>query len=222
MKIMLDGVVRHVDRASSEFQRQRGEIAIVRAGLERLVARKFRPGSKPPADPYGGAFIVEAQGVRSPGPDRVDGNDDDLRFTLREKPQPPPAPAPTPAVSNGSCKETAPGRYVLDEQAMRSLETSAEGAAVMQARVVPAFEQGRSIGFKIFAIKAGTLAATCGFQDGDILAQLNEQLLTDPTSALKAVEGVKKARRAAFRIRRKGAWVDLVIGPPAHTPTLKQ
>jgi hypothetical protein len=190
VKRMLEGILQVVDRASSELQRQRGEIAVVRAGLDRLVAGKRSPRSKPPADPYG------------------------------ERPQPPAAKtadaAKTAEAVLGSCKQTAPGRYVLDEQAMRHLESNAGTAAVMQARIVPAFEQGRGIGFKIFAIKAGSLPATCGFQDGDIVAQLNEQPLTEPSSVLTATEHVKKSRRAAFRIRRQGEWVDLVIEPPAR------
>ncbi len=220
VKRMLEGILQVVDRASSELQRQRGEIAVVRAGLDRFVARKRSTRAKPPADPYGGALVVEAQGVRSRGPDRVDGTDDDLRFTLRERPQPPAVKtadaAKTAEAVLGSCKQTAPGRYVLDEQAMRHLKANAGTAAVMQARIVPAFEQGRGIGFKIFAIKAGSLPATCGFQDGDIVAQLNEQPLTEPSSVLTATEHVKKSRRAAFRIRRQGEWVDLVIEPPAR------
>jgi hypothetical protein len=214
VKRMLEGILQVVDRASSELQRQRGEIAVVRAGLDRLVAGKRTPRSKPPADPYGGVLVVEAQGVRSRGPDRVDGTDDDLRFRLRDRPQPP--VAETPEAALGSCKQLAPGRYVLDEQAMRHLQANSERAAAMQARIVPAFEQGRGIGFKIFSIKAGSLASTCGFQDGDILAQLNEQPLTEPSSVLTAAELVKKSRRAAFRIRRQGEWVDLVIEPPAR------
>jgi hypothetical protein len=221
VKRILESTLRVVDEVSSELQRQRGEIAVVRAGLDHLVVGKRGPRSKPPADPYGGTLIVEAQGVRSRGPDRIDGSDDDLRFTLRDKPRPPAVETPakavvTPAKALGSCKQTAPGRYVLDEQAMHHLETKGEGAAVMQARIVPAFEQERSIGFKIFAIKAGSLPATCGFQDGDILTQLNEQPLTEPASALAAIELVKKARRASFRIRRQGEWVDLVVEPPAR------
>jgi hypothetical protein len=215
VRAILQSLLPVVERASGEIQRRRGELQVLRAGLELSAAGERGPRPKPGVDVYGSPIVVDAKGVRSRGPDRIEGSEDDIRFTPRGKPQAAATEAPREE-GFGSCSQAAPGRYVLDALAVRRFEASGQDAAMAQARIVPHVDQGVTAGFRLLAIKQGSLPDTCGFKSGDLLTQLNGQALTDPGKALTAIESVKKARRAAFRIMRQGGWVELLIEAPAR------
>jgi hypothetical protein len=94
VKALLQGLLPSVDRASADLQKQRGELQLLRAGLELLAAGERWPHPKHGTDAYGSPLDVDAKGMRSRGPDRVAGNEDDIQFTLREKPRSPATAAP--------------------------------------------------------------------------------------------------------------------------------
>lgn len=56
------------------------------------------------------------------------------------------------------------------------------------ARIVPAFQNGRSIGFKLFAIRPGSDFALAGLQNGDVVTRINGIELSSPERALEAYQ----------------------------------
>ena len=46
----------------------------------------------------------------------------------------------------------------------------------MEARVVPAFREGRPVGFKLFAIRDGSLYSRLGLRNGDVLQRINGEI----------------------------------------------
>lgn len=71
-----------------------------------------------------------------------------------------------------------------------------------QARAVPYFKEGRSIGLRLFAIKTGSLYEKIGLKNGDILKSINGNSLGDISQALKLFEQLKQERSIALVLER--------------------
>lgn len=56
------------------------------------------------------------------------------------------------------------------------------------ARIVPAFQNGRAIGFKLFSIRASSDFARAGLQNGDVVTRINGIELSSPERALEAYQ----------------------------------
>jgi len=71
-----------------------------------------------------------------------------------------------------------------------------------QARAVPYFKDGQSVGLRLFAIKAGSLFEKIGLKNGDILKTLNGTNLGDLSQAMKLFERLKDERSLALSLER--------------------
>lgn len=71
-----------------------------------------------------------------------------------------------------------------------------------QARAVPYFKDGRSIGLRLFAIKTGSLYEKVGLKNGDILKTINGNNLGDISQALKLFEQLKQERSINLMLER--------------------
>ncbi|MFO0415992.1 MAG: type II secretion system protein N [Pseudomonadota bacterium] len=71
-----------------------------------------------------------------------------------------------------------------------------------QARAVPYFKDGRSIGLRLFAIKTGSLYEKVGLKNGDILKNINGNSLGDISQALKLFEQLKQERSITLILER--------------------
>ena len=78
-----------------------------------------------------------------------------------------------------------------------------------QARAVPYFRNGQSIGMRLFAIRAGSLYEKIGLKNGDILTAVNENSMSDPTQALKLFEQLKSERSIKVAVERNGSITNL-------------
>jgi general secretion pathway protein C len=73
-----------------------------------------------------------------------------------------------------------------------------------QARAVPAMENGRSIGFKMFAIRQGSVFSKLGLKDGDVIRRINGYDMNSPEQALTLYARLKTARQFNIDIQRDG------------------
>lgn len=71
-----------------------------------------------------------------------------------------------------------------------------------QARAVPYFKNGKSVGLRLFAIKNGSLFQEIGLQNGDVLKDINGESLGDITQALKIFEKLKVEKSLALSMER--------------------
>jgi general secretion pathway protein C len=71
-----------------------------------------------------------------------------------------------------------------------------------QARAVPYFRNGQSIGMRLFAIRSGSLYEKLGMKNGDIITAVNENSLSDPTQALRLFEQLKNERSIKVKMER--------------------
>ncbi|WP_223645397.1 type II secretion system protein GspC [Corallococcus sp. EGB] len=81
----------------------------------------------------------------------------------------------------------------------------------MQARVVPAFKDGRPVGFKLFSIREDSFYSRLGLRNGDVLQRINGLDLDSPDKALEAFTKLRDARRIELQIERAGAPVRKVF-----------
>ena len=92
--------------------------------------------------------------------------------------------------------------FVVDEA---ELDKGLENLPLLltQARAVPYFKDGRSIGLRLFAIKSGSLYEKIGLKNGDILKSINGNSLADITQALKLFEQLKQERSINLVLERE-------------------
>lgn len=83
-----------------------------------------------------------------------------------------------------------------------------------QARIVPAFERGVAIGFKLFSIRPGSAWREAGLQNGDVIERVNGLDLNSPEKALVVYSTLRCARRFVVEVRRGDERLDLTLLPP--------
>lgn len=71
-----------------------------------------------------------------------------------------------------------------------------------QARAVPYFKDGKSIGLRLFAIKTGSLFEKIGLKNGDILKDINGSSMSDITQAVKLFERLKEEKNISLTLER--------------------
>lgn len=105
---------------------------------------------------------------------------------------PPAAPAadPAPNVNTGNPANTNPRiQQVSDneyhiERAEVDQQLDNMNQLFTQIRAVPHFDGGKSTGFRLFAIRQGSVFDQLGLRNGDIIQSVNGQDLSDPAKAL--------------------------------------
>ena len=73
-----------------------------------------------------------------------------------------------------------------------------------QARIVPSFKAGQANGFKLFAIRPGSVYSMMGLRNGDIVHKINGQELNSPDKALEVYQQLKDAKSMKLEISRRG------------------
>lgn len=72
-----------------------------------------------------------------------------------------------------------------------------------QARAVPYFKDGKSVGLRLFAVKQGSLFERLGFKNGDILKAINGSPMGDLSQAIKLFETLKQERTINVQLERE-------------------
>ena len=84
-----------------------------------------------------------------------------------------------------------------------------------QARIVPVRGgDGQKPGFKVMAIRKGSVLDSCGFKNGDILLSLNSHALRTPQSAFEAYKEYSDAKEIKISLTRDGTPVELHLRKP--------
>lgn len=78
-----------------------------------------------------------------------------------------------------------------------------------QARVVPAFEGGKPVGFKLFSIKPGSLYSKIGLQNGDVVSRINGYEMSSPEKGLEVYQKLKDSANVTVDIKRRGKPMTL-------------
>lgn len=114
---------------------------------------------------------------------------------------PPPrpvAPAAAPADSepggtgNPRIQRLSDSEYMV-ERAEVDQQLDNLNQLLTQVRAVPHFEGGKSTGFRLFAIRQGSLFDQIGLRNGDIVQTINGQEMSDPARALTMFQDLRSA-----------------------------
>lgn len=91
--------------------------------------------------------------------------------------------------------------YVVDRSEVdNALENMSQ--LFTQIRAVPHFEGGESTGFRLFAIRRGSLFDKIGLKNGDIIRNINGQPMNDPTKALALLEELRNVSDLTVQVTR--------------------
>ncbi|GIW39554.1 MAG: hypothetical protein KatS3mg076_0131 [Candidatus Binatia bacterium] len=71
-----------------------------------------------------------------------------------------------------------------------------------QIRAVPHFEQGQTTGFRVFAIRSGSIFDRIGLRNGDIVRSINNVQVTDPARALSLLQELRNERTITVELTR--------------------
>jgi general secretion pathway protein C len=82
-------------------------------------------------------------------------------------------------------------------------------ALATTVRIVPALTDGKPDGFKLYAMRPGSVWRRLGFVNGDTLQSINGYELTSPETALVAYMQLRSTNDFAVRIVRRGEPLTL-------------
>lgn len=80
-----------------------------------------------------------------------------------------------------------------------------------QARIMPSLKDGEFRGFKIYAVRPGSLPAEIGLKNGDLIKNLDGVALTSTEAGLEAVKRLRGAAAVDLDIERKGQRMRLHV-----------
>jgi general secretion pathway protein C len=79
------------------------------------------------------------------------------------------------------------------------------------ARIVPEQKDGKTVGIRLFGIRADTLLGSLGLQNGDRLENINGYDIANPEKALEAFAHLRTASELNVGLNRRGAATTLAI-----------
>jgi general secretion pathway protein C len=121
-------------------------------------------------------------------------------------PVPPPGGAPAPASPGGQLEGVRPtgkDRYEIDRNVIDSTLSNLNTIAT-QARIVPSFKNGVANGFKLFSIQPGSLYASIGVENGDVIQRINGYEINSPEKALELYQKLREAGHVTIELERQG------------------
>ncbi|MEW6488097.1 MAG: type II secretion system protein GspC [Thermodesulfobacteriota bacterium] len=100
------------------------------------------------------------------------------------------APPPPAAPAAETVRQVDENNWLIDSREIE--QASANMSQLMtQIRVVPNFADGQPDGFKVFAIRPGSLFSKIGLQNGDVLKRINGIELVGPEQGFQAYQALK-------------------------------
>ena len=138
-------------------------------------------------------LFEERRGARAAAPSTSAGpGRGKLRIPAPTRPEPPPpapaAPAETPPpAGQDTVRQLSPDKYLVANQEVEKLRSDM-GSLMTQLRVVPNFTEGQPDGFKVFAIRPGSLFARIGLENGDVIKTINGIEIQNPEQAFEAYQ----------------------------------
>ncbi|WP_426750521.1 type II secretion system protein GspC [Myxococcus sp. Y35] len=174
------------------------------ASVEDLDARRIR--SVMTGDELLGARIVSIERERITF--SIDGREEYLQFTRHGATPLAPVLANVAPLDSG-IRAVGEHTYEVSRRSIDDALNNMDGL-LSQARVVPAFRDGKPQGFKLYAVKKGSLYEQLGVQTGDVLRRINGIPLDSPERALEAFTLLRGTPHIELDIERGGAPIRKV------------
>jgi len=124
-----------------------------------------------------------------------------------------PVPQPRPAPPGGKLegvRQIGDNRYEVDRKVIDTTLGDLNQIAT-QARIVPSFKNGTANGFKLFSIQPGSLYASLGIENGDVVQRVNGYELNSPEKMLDLLQKLKDTGHVVLESERGGQLVKKEI-----------
>ena len=142
-----------------------------------------------------------------------DGQDEILELATPAGGPPRPAPAAAaaaPAATNPHIQQVAENQYTIDRSEVdNALDNMNQ--LFTQIRAVPHFDGGKSIGFRLFAIRQNSIFDQIGLRNGDIIQNINGTEINDPSQALQLFQQLRNESDLSVEIQRNKQPVTLKL-----------
>lgn len=125
----------------------------------------------------------------------------------RKSSRPPPPSGPASKIG-ATVKKTGKNEYTIPRGEIDNVLSNLNQVAT-QARIVPSFKNGKSNGFKLFAIKRNSLYSKIGVKNGDVVQRINGYELDSPDKALQIYSKLKDASNISVDLIRRGKTMSL-------------
>jgi general secretion pathway protein C len=112
------------------------------------------------------------------------------------------------AAIDAGIKTTGENTYEIDRALVDKILANPMGVA-KGARVVPAVQNGKPAGFKLYAIRPSSVYAKLGLTNGDTLSSINGFELTSADKALEVYTKLREATSLEVEIQRRGKSMTL-------------
>jgi general secretion pathway protein C len=122
---------------------------------------------------------------------------------------PVPMPRPAPGAPGGrmeGIRQTADNQYEVDRTTLESTLNDLNKIAT-QARIVPSFKNGVANGFKLFSIQPGSLYASIGIENGDVIQRVNGYEINSPEKALELYQKLRESPIITYDLERSGQTI---------------
>jgi len=117
-----------------------------------------------------------------------------------------PRPGPVPGAPLEGVRATGKDRYDIDRSVIDSTLNNLNNIAT-QARIVPSFKNGVANGFKLFSIQPGSLYASIGIENGDVIQRINGYEINSPEKALELYQKLRESGHVSIELDRQGQTV---------------
>ena len=108
---------------------------------------------------------------------------------------------PPQPVRSASIEEVEENEFVIERAEVdKALENMSK--LFTQIRAVPHFEAGKSTGFRLFAIRRGSLFDKIGLKNGDVIRSINGSPMTDPARAMTMLEDLREETDLTVELTR--------------------
>jgi hypothetical protein len=131
-------------------------------------------------------------------------------ISARDIPPPEPEPEITDAELDAAIQVTDATHRVI-KSGMLDRILANPMALAKGGRIVPAMKDGKPLGFKLYAIRPGSVYARLGFSNGDTLQRVNGFELTTADKALEVYTKVREAKLLTIELDRRGTPVTLTF-----------
>ena len=100
-------------------------------------------------------------------------------------------------------RKTGEGKYEIRRSALNKVLANTTMLA-RSARIVPSVRNGKPNGFKLYAIRPGSLYSLLGMFNGDTISAINGHSITTPDKALEVYTKLRSASHLAITFNRRG------------------
>ena len=101
-----------------------------------------------------------------------------------------------------------PNHYTIKKELLER-HTDDPSQSIRSARIVPSLENGKSNGFRVFAIRPCSLYTALGFINADTIHSVNDEALTSPDAALAIHQKMKNENEFKVQLTRDNKPVTL-------------